>query len=331
MYAAQKEIAKRVGARHDYDVSVYAATETEPLAAAIEHEKTLPEETPGIEEGDKITRKSKPSIETQAVAHIQQQIPEEAPIVEGGKVERATKPTIETTTKPKLAAFVEVAEKLEGAPVEMKGNKELHDYADMNPEAADVMGWPDKDKAILVDEHQPQKTEVKDVVQEVVEIEEMKQGESYHDAHHDALKAETTSKRRNIWRKRFRKSGNGRQTKGNHPKIVKVHDDGDLTVKKGDTNYVVTTEGKTFKEVKPEPELKDVIQHSHELGEKATREGQAVSRGAHNAEKVGSTPRPLPKKPSRSEKAIRYPRLKIARFMHGTASMGKVIMEVRNE
>ena len=93
-----------------------------------------------------------------------------------------------------MAAFVEVAEKLEGAPVEMKGNKELHDYAGMNPEAAKVMGWPDKDKAILVDEHQPQKTEVKDVVHEVVEVEEMKQGESYHDAHLDALKAETTIK-----------------------------------------------------------------------------------------------------------------------------------------
>src|SRR5208283_1021485 len=53
MYAAQKEIAKRVGARHEYDVSVYAATETEPLAAAIENEKAQPEETPGIEEGDK--------------------------------------------------------------------------------------------------------------------------------------------------------------------------------------------------------------------------------------------------------------------------------------
>ena len=41
LYAAQKEIAKRVGARHEYDVSVYAATETEPLAAAIEHEKDV--------------------------------------------------------------------------------------------------------------------------------------------------------------------------------------------------------------------------------------------------------------------------------------------------
>jgi len=53
-----------------------AATETEPLAAAIEHEKTQPEETPYIEEGGKATRKSKPSIETQAVAHVQQQIPD---------------------------------------------------------------------------------------------------------------------------------------------------------------------------------------------------------------------------------------------------------------
>jgi len=49
MYAAQKEIAKRVGARHDYDVSVYAATEPNRLAAAMEHEKTQPEETPYIE------------------------------------------------------------------------------------------------------------------------------------------------------------------------------------------------------------------------------------------------------------------------------------------
>jgi N12 class adenine-specific DNA methylase len=94
LYAAQQEIAKRVGARHDYDVSVYAATETEPLAAAIEHEKELPEETPYIEEGGKATRKSKPSIETHAVAHVQQQPFEEAPIVEG-EVKRNSKPSID--------------------------------------------------------------------------------------------------------------------------------------------------------------------------------------------------------------------------------------------
>ena len=158
MYAAQKEIAKRVGARHDYDVSVYAATETEPLAAAIENEKLQPEETPGIEEGDKVTRKSKPSIEE--------------------------------TTKPKLAAFVAVAEKLEHEPVEMKGDKDLKDYAGMNPQAAAMMGWPDKDHAIEIDKNQPEPTQIKNVVHEVVETEEMKQGESYHDSHVEALAAE---------------------------------------------------------------------------------------------------------------------------------------------
>ena len=160
MYAAQKEIAKRVGARHDYDVSVYAATETEPLAAAIENEKAQPEETPGIEEGDKATRKSKPSIEE--------------------------------TTKPKLAAFVAVAEKMEQVPVEMKGDKDLKDDAGMNPQAAAVMGWPDKDKAIEIDKNQPEATQIKNVVHEVVETEEMKHGENYHDSHVEALEAEKT-------------------------------------------------------------------------------------------------------------------------------------------
>ena len=103
MYAAQKEIAKRVGARHDYDVSVYAATETEPLAAAIENEKVQPEETPGIEEITKVERKSKPSIESQGVAHIQQ-IPLVAP--ETLELKHKTKPSIEETTKPKLAKTI---------------------------------------------------------------------------------------------------------------------------------------------------------------------------------------------------------------------------------
>jgi len=290
-----------------------------------------------------------------------------------------------------LAAFVEVAEKLEGAPVEMKGNRELHDYAGMNPEAAKVMGWPDKDKAILVDEHQPQKTEVKNVVHEVVEVEEMKQGETYHDAHLDALKAETSVKTPqqlvekveairgektilipgqklfvkagyNEWpvksledaSKKYRQVikkadaggsqipteytqplivdsdgkiighiayngnvfegepkdwtsetkrlyGKAGLTKGK-PAITEVHDDGDLTVKKGDTNYVVTTEDKTFKEVKPEPELKDAIHTSHELGEKATRGGQTVSRSAHNAEKAGPIPAPATKSSEQPER-----------------------------
>ena len=218
MYAAQKEIAKRVGARHDYDVSVYAATETEPLAAAIEHEKTQPEETPYIEEGGKATRKSKPSIETQAVAHVQQQIPEEAPIVEG-EVKRKSKPSIDNEY---------------GKPVREPSEK--------------VVLTPSEVKTIAA-------------------------GSA------DILKEQNEK-----------------------VKVTKVHDDGDLTVKNNGTNYVVTTEGKAFKEVKPAPELKDAIHTSHELGEKATRGGQEVSRGPHKVEKAGSIPAPATKPPEQPER-----------------------------
>ena len=39
--------------------------------------------------------------------------------------------------------------------------QDLHDYAGMNPEAAEVMGWPDKDHAIELDEHQSEAVRVK--------------------------------------------------------------------------------------------------------------------------------------------------------------------------
>ena len=96
--------------------------------------------------------------------------------------------------KGKLKKFTKVVESLEHEPVEMKGNKDLKDYAGMNPEAAKVMGWPDKDHAIELDEHQSEAVRVKNLVHETVEQEHMKQGDSYHDAHIEALKAETTIK-----------------------------------------------------------------------------------------------------------------------------------------
>ena len=216
---------------------------------------------------------------------------EEAPILEGDKVKRANKPAIEIAGKSKLAAFVETAQSLEHEPLEMKGNKDLKDYAGMNPEAAAVMGWPDKDHAIELDEHQSETVRTKNLVHETVEQEEMKQGETYHDAHLDALKAETTIKTPEHLAEKVQEIRERPAKKGNHPKIVKVHDDGDLTVKKGDTNYVVTTEGKTFKEVTPPPEMKAAIKESKELGEQATQGGATAARGAHNAE-VGSSTLP---------------------------------------
>jgi len=96
--------------------------------------------------------------------------------------------------KKRLASFVKTVKSLEREPVELKGNRELHDYAGMNPEAARVMGWPDKDKAIELDKNQDEGVQVKNLVHETVEQEHMKKGMSYHDAHVQALKAETAVK-----------------------------------------------------------------------------------------------------------------------------------------
>lgn len=84
---------------------------------------------------------------------------------------------------------------------------------------------------------------------------------------------------------------------GLQPQITKVHDDGDLTVKDKGANFVVTTEGKTFKEVAPPPEMKATIHTSHELGEQATQGRAEAARDAHNVEAAGSNPAPAIKSP----------------------------------
>jgi len=73
MYAAQKEIAKRVGARHDYDVSVYAATRNRTAGSRIEHEKTQRKETPYIEDGGKTLVNPKLPSKLRPWRHVQQQ------------------------------------------------------------------------------------------------------------------------------------------------------------------------------------------------------------------------------------------------------------------
>ena len=91
--------------------------------------------------------------------------------------------------------------------------------------------------------------------------------------------------------------------------------DGDLTVKKGDTDYVVTTEGKTFKEVKPEPELKEAVHESHELGEKAEKhtdhKGHAVvgpiSTAENRAIHAWYTEGPLPKVEEEEAEPVKTP------------------------
>ena len=201
----------------------------------------------------------------------------------------------------------------------MKGNRELHDYAGMNPEAANVMGWPDKDKAILVDEHQPQKIEVKDVVHEVVEVEEMKQGETYHDAHLDALKAETTVKtpqqlvekveairdKKEVWQQtkpeytkdvieRAKSLRTGYDEKHLHSvskkEIKHIQDKGAEEAHRFFIENAIK-EGKTI----PPEVLKDYPYLT-------TQGGQEVSRSAQNAEKAGSIPAPATEPPEQPER-----------------------------
>ena len=94
----------------------------------------------------------------------------------------------------KLSSFVSTAESLTGHPVVFAGNETLHDYASMNPEAAKIMGWPDRGDAIIIDKNQTEKEQIHDVIHETVEESEIRQGLSYHDAHVIALKAEETIK-----------------------------------------------------------------------------------------------------------------------------------------
>ena len=96
--------------------------------------------------------------------------------------------------KSKLSSFVSTAESLTGHPVVFAGNETLHDYASMNPEAAKIMGWPDKTDAIIIDKNQTVEEQIHDVIHETVEESEIRQGLSYHDAHVIALKAEETIK-----------------------------------------------------------------------------------------------------------------------------------------
>ncbi len=96
--------------------------------------------------------------------------------------------------KSKLSSFVSTAESLTSHPVVFAGNETLHDYASMNPEAAKIMGWPDKTDAIIIDKNQTVEEQIHDVIHETVEESEIRQGLSYHDAHVIALKAEETIK-----------------------------------------------------------------------------------------------------------------------------------------
>lgn len=113
-------------------------------------------------------------------------------------------------------------------------SKELKDYAGMNRDAAKVLGFHMKPGVdIELDKGVSPGKERRNLTHELTEMAEMEKGTQYWNAHLKALKAE----RRPI-------------------RIIKRHDDGDLTVKTpGGDKFVVTTEGGLFKQVKPKQSL----------------------------------------------------------------------------
>lgn len=127
-----------------------------------------------------------------------------------------------------------------GIKVELVPSSRLHDYAAMNWKAGQDFGVPIAPNTIWLDNKYQangetlEQTQARNLKHELDETSDMQKGIPYWKAHKDALVSE---------------KNNTVKMPEAEPEITKVHDDGDLTVRHKGTNYVVTTEGKTFKEV----------------------------------------------------------------------------------
>lgn len=90
-----------------------------------------------------------------------------------------------------LEKLVKYAKK-QGIAVKFVDSKILKDYAGMNPEAAEAMGFPDYDgdkqtKEILIDRTLPEETQTRNLKHELVEMRLMQKGMKYWEAHEIAL------------------------------------------------------------------------------------------------------------------------------------------------
>ena len=85
--------------------------------------------------------------------------------------------------------------KSNGIKVVFLGNKVLHDYAGMNPEAAKLMDFTrimeERKNQIELDKNQDQETQYRNLKHELNEWYRMLKGWKYGPAHLDSLKAET--------------------------------------------------------------------------------------------------------------------------------------------
>jgi hypothetical protein len=124
--------------------------------------------------------------------------------------------------------------KAQGYDIKFVPDKKVHDFEAMNPASAKVIGYPIASQhTIEIQEGLPIEKQYQDLNHEMIERKRVATGEKYWPAHLYALKHE-----------------------GDPVDIVQQHDDGDLTVKYDGVNYVVTTDGKAFREVQPMNKVK---------------------------------------------------------------------------
>lgn len=199
-------------------------------------------------------------------------------------------------SKKELAELVAYA-KANGDHVDFVGNKILHDYAATNPEFDKLTGWPAKPGTYQVNKNQDVPLQVQDLRHELIEDPLMKSGVPYGIAHPIALRLEKI---------RLTPAEIGALAKLAPYSVEHMHDDGDLTIKTKDGDYVVTTGGQTFKGTKNQETkmaTKTKVKSLEELMERkdSLKEKQAESR--HRRHRTGK-PDKLPKlKPPKTQPA----------------------------
>lgn len=127
--------------------------------------------------------------------------------------------------------------KSKGLKVSFVGQKVLHDYAGMNPEAGKALDWKIKRNEIEIDKNLSETRKAQDLRHELIEMNLMRSGQGYEEAHLTALKLEKQS----ITPKEI-----DALSKIGSYSVSHIHDDGDLTIKSKGRDFVVTTEGQVF-------------------------------------------------------------------------------------
>ena len=250
------EAAKAKGIPFEEFVASYTGhKEGEPHPSIRNNLEILEQET---EEINKPNKKESIVSETQNEPEAQKQ----ETITETSEPELETNQEISEDTEPIKAQINELVTYLEksGMQVEFVGNKTLHDYAGMNPEAAKTMGWQNRGNEIQIDKNLPIKRQLDNLRHEIVEMDLMKSGDSYADAHIVALQLEkvplTTSQLAYL-------AGLGQY------RVAHIHKNGNINVSKDGKEYSLTNDGQMkqirLQRYKPEQKVEENQQAEEDI------------------------------------------------------------------